>query len=182
MCAHVHDKNTDVLRYVGILAAFTSMLPAVIRGVEAGGNAEDPTKYFLTCLHLLVQVRSLSHACECSTVCPNVSIARTDPAGGHGAKGPRSLAQDARDDAWPCRSCEWLAGRTREGCRRCGFIDRGISPPATCIWNEGFAPSATTSDGIGACVYTRRRRALEGPLDGSLPGHASADSRSKRRR
>ena len=46
--------------YVGILAAFTAMLPAVVCGAAAGGlaseAAQDPTKYFLTCLHLLVQV------------------------------------------------------------------------------------------------------------------------------
>ena len=42
-----------VLRYLGILSAFTAMLPAVYHGVGARANA-DPTEYFLTCLHLLV--------------------------------------------------------------------------------------------------------------------------------
>ena len=77
-----------VLRYVGILAAFSAMLPAINASgsVATGTHAkasnprlaplwpltvptvrkspsstaaealEDPTKYFLTCLHLLVQV------------------------------------------------------------------------------------------------------------------------------
>ena len=44
-----------VLRYLGILSAFTAMLPAVYHGVGARAN-EDPTEYFLTCLHLLVNV------------------------------------------------------------------------------------------------------------------------------
>lgn len=45
--------DTYTLRYLGILAAFTAMLPAVAR---AAGSASDPTEYFLTCLHLLVNV------------------------------------------------------------------------------------------------------------------------------
>jgi ABC-type uncharacterized transport system fused permease/ATPase subunit len=49
--------DTYVLRYVGILAAFTAMLPAVVASHVPNAEAvEDPTKYFLTCLHLLVQV------------------------------------------------------------------------------------------------------------------------------
>jgi len=49
--------DTYVLRYVGILAAFTAMLPAIMKGAAGHSEAlEDPTKYFLTCLHLLVQV------------------------------------------------------------------------------------------------------------------------------
>ena len=44
-----------VLRYLGILSAFAAMLPAVYTGVGARANA-DPTEYFLTCLHLLVNV------------------------------------------------------------------------------------------------------------------------------
>lgn len=44
-----------VLRYLGILSAFTAMLPAVYHGIGARANA-DPTEYFLTCLHLLVNV------------------------------------------------------------------------------------------------------------------------------
>lgn len=43
------------LRYMGILAAFTAMLPAVYHGTTARA-ASDPTEYFLTCLHLLVNV------------------------------------------------------------------------------------------------------------------------------
>ena len=42
-------------RYLGILSAFTAMLPAVYHGIGARAN-EDPTEYFLTCLHLLVNV------------------------------------------------------------------------------------------------------------------------------
>lgn len=46
-----------VLRYVGILAAFTAMLPAVIHPCASRSSAsDDPTEYFLTCLHLLVNV------------------------------------------------------------------------------------------------------------------------------
>jgi len=45
-----------VLRNLGILAAFTAMLPAIMRGAEGAGGAGDPTQYFLTCLHLLVQL------------------------------------------------------------------------------------------------------------------------------
>jgi len=48
--------DTYVLRYVGILAAFTAMMPAIITGAAGSSALEDPTKYFLTCLHLLVQV------------------------------------------------------------------------------------------------------------------------------
>ena len=44
-----------VLRYLGILSAFTAMLPAVYHGIGTRAN-EDPTEYFLTCLHLLVNV------------------------------------------------------------------------------------------------------------------------------
>lgn len=44
-----------VLRYLGILSAFTAMLPAVYHGVGQRAN-DDPTEYFLTCLHLLVNV------------------------------------------------------------------------------------------------------------------------------
>jgi len=43
------------LRYMGILAAFTAMLPAVYHGTTTRAAA-DPTEYFLTCLHLLVNV------------------------------------------------------------------------------------------------------------------------------
>ena len=43
-----------VLRHLGILAAFTAMLPAVISAAPASGI--DPTEYFLTSLHLLVNV------------------------------------------------------------------------------------------------------------------------------
>mmetsp|Transcript_47988 Transcript_47988/g.155189 ORF Transcript_47988/g.155189 Transcript_47988/m.155189 type:complete len:686 (-) Transcript_47988:287-2344(-) len=42
-----------VLRHLGILAAFTAMLPAVVRAAPGGA---DPTEYFLTSLHLLVHV------------------------------------------------------------------------------------------------------------------------------
>ena len=35
-----------VLRYLGILASFTAMLPAVMHGVAPGGGAaDDPTEY-----------------------------------------------------------------------------------------------------------------------------------------
>jgi len=44
-----------VLRYLGILSAFTAMMPAIYHGVGARAN-DDPTEYFLTCLHLLVNV------------------------------------------------------------------------------------------------------------------------------
>ena len=40
---------------MGILSAFTAMLPAVYNGASARASA-DPTEYFLTCLHLLVNV------------------------------------------------------------------------------------------------------------------------------
>ena len=43
------------LRHMGILAAFTAMLPAVYHGTSSRA-ASDPTEYFLTCLHLLVNV------------------------------------------------------------------------------------------------------------------------------
>ena len=43
------------LRYMGILSAFTAMLPAVYHGTSARA-ADDPTEYFLTCLHMLVNV------------------------------------------------------------------------------------------------------------------------------
>ena len=59
-----------VLRYLGILAAFTAMMPAVYHASTAAG-ANDPTEYFLTCLHLLVNV-------------------------GIGVQGPRALAQGPR--------------------------------------------------------------------------------------
>ena len=45
--------DTYVLRYVGILAALTAMLPAL---ASSAAGVDDPTEYFLTCLHLLVQV------------------------------------------------------------------------------------------------------------------------------
>ena len=46
-----------VLRYLGILAAFTAMMPAVIdASVGRSSASDDPTEYFLTCLHLLVNV------------------------------------------------------------------------------------------------------------------------------
>jgi len=45
--------DTYVLRYLGILSAFTAMLPAAARGSSPGF---DPTEYFLTVLHLLVNV------------------------------------------------------------------------------------------------------------------------------
>jgi len=49
--------DTYVLRFCGILAAFTAMLPAVIDShVGAAASSEEPTEYFLTCLHLLVNV------------------------------------------------------------------------------------------------------------------------------
>jgi len=48
--------DTYVLRYVGILAAFSAMMPAIIASTPLDEAAADPTKYFLTCLHLLVQV------------------------------------------------------------------------------------------------------------------------------
>ena len=40
---------------MGILSAFTAMLPAVYHGTSARAS-DDPTEYFLTCLHLLVNV------------------------------------------------------------------------------------------------------------------------------
>jgi ABC-type uncharacterized transport system fused permease/ATPase subunit len=43
-----------VLRHLGILSAFTAMLPAVVAAAPATGM--DPTEYFLTSLHLLVNV------------------------------------------------------------------------------------------------------------------------------
>ena len=42
-----------VLRHIGILVAFTTMLPAVVASAPA---QIDPTEYFLTSLHLLVHV------------------------------------------------------------------------------------------------------------------------------
>jgi len=45
-----------VLRYLGVLNAFVSMLPAVYYGGAGSAAAEDPTEYFLTSLHLLVNV------------------------------------------------------------------------------------------------------------------------------
>ncbi|EOD12380.1 putative ABC transporter [Emiliania huxleyi CCMP1516] len=46
------------LQRFGILAAFTAMLPAVVRAAPGGA---DPTEYFLTSLHLLVHDLVLSH-------------------------------------------------------------------------------------------------------------------------
>ena len=43
-----------VLRHLGILSAFTAMLPAVVGAAPSTGL--DPTEYFLTSLHLLVNV------------------------------------------------------------------------------------------------------------------------------
>lgn len=43
-----------VLRHLGILSAFTAMLPAVVAAAPSTGI--DPTEYFLTSLHLLVNV------------------------------------------------------------------------------------------------------------------------------
>lgn len=62
--AHLHLQrfasealDNYVLRYVGILAAFTAMMPAVFTcDASASTAAADPTQYFLTCLHLLVNV------------------------------------------------------------------------------------------------------------------------------
>lgn len=51
LCSESLDQY--VVRYLGILAAFTAMLPAVASGSHA---VSDPTEYFLTCLHLLVNV------------------------------------------------------------------------------------------------------------------------------
>ncbi|KAL1521006.1 hypothetical protein AB1Y20_022563 [Prymnesium parvum] len=63
-----------VLRYLGILAAFTAMLPAVVDASAGRSSASDePTEYFLTCLHLLVNVGMalkdlvLSHKAAAST-------------------------------------------------------------------------------------------------------------------
>jgi ABC-type branched-subunit amino acid transport system ATPase component len=48
--------DTYVLRHLGILAAFIAMMPAIIQGASGSAALKDPTEYFLTCLHLLVQV------------------------------------------------------------------------------------------------------------------------------
>ena len=41
--------------WTGSVRVFTSMMPAVYHASTAAG-ANDPTEYFLTCLHLLVNV------------------------------------------------------------------------------------------------------------------------------
>ena len=48
--------DTYVLRHLGILAAFIAMMPAIMQGASGSAALKDPTEYFLTCLHLLVQV------------------------------------------------------------------------------------------------------------------------------
>lgn len=51
--------DTYVVRHMGTLAAFAAMVPAVATAQTDGSAAHkalDPTEYFLTCLHLLVNV------------------------------------------------------------------------------------------------------------------------------
>ena len=52
------SMETYVLRHLGTLAAFTAMVPVVYHGARSGGTAHatHPTEYFLSCLHILVQV------------------------------------------------------------------------------------------------------------------------------
>ena len=78
-----------VLRYLGILAAFTAMMPAVYHASTAAG-ANDPTEYFLTCLHLLVNV---------GMACKDLVLSHKALAGARGMAGRVRLLLDALDTA-----------------------------------------------------------------------------------
>ena len=78
-----------VLRYLGILAAFTAMMPAVYHASTAAG-ANDPTEYFLTCLHLLGNV---------GMACKDLVLSHKALAGARGMAGRVRLLLDALDTA-----------------------------------------------------------------------------------
>lgn len=68
--------STYTLRYLSILVAYATMLPAVYYGAPnaIATSGDDPTEYTLTCLHLLVNVglagrtlvQSMRKSGECS--------------------------------------------------------------------------------------------------------------------
>ena len=171
-----------VLRYLGILAAFTAMMPAVYHASTAAG-ANDPTEYFLTCLHLLVNV---------GMACKDLVLSHKALAGARGMAGRVRLLLDALDTAAVAPPAAGVRRLTAAPARRAS--PSPPSPSARRAAPRSFAPStsassrATASSSPAPTAPARRRSFACSPACGRRtaapprcrPPSTSSSSRSGR--